>query len=78
MSQVQKVKHGVPTYMSVASFAAVAPLLLMLYRCWTVRVLSKIQRKCALELSLVVFEMVRPHNVHIRAGTEASFVAVTK
>ena len=62
---------GVPVFMSVARFAGVVSPL----NCADA---FEIQRKCALELFLVVFKMARPHNTRTRTHAKAPLVAVTE
>ena len=54
--------------------AAAATVVLLLYCANAL----EIQTECELELSLVVFRIVRPHSTLTRTHTEEPFVAVTK
>ena len=66
---------GVPMYLSVARFAGVVPLLLLLCLCSILYCADafEIQRWCWLELSLVVFRMARPHNTYTHTSTVHSY-----
>ena len=64
----RKLKRGRNTVlmcMSAARFTTMNSVVPLLYRAGA----FEIQRKCGLELCLVVFRMARPHHTHIRTHT---------